>query len=149
MDYTMLFLNIPIVTEFPDIPVEKSDIKLGNRYVWINGSKPKEICDFLSEVRLHHRIHKDSKYALTLYKGNGEEIVVNLKKSKNVAKTVIVSSENLEDIDRKISLKKMVSVGISPFEEELKFILNGKILVFDFTKVDDDDHDDLIKDLMS
>jgi len=139
MDYSLLFLNIPISTALPMLEKESASFHHDNRYIWMGEIKPQELLKLSEEVRLHYQIPRTSNYALTYYDDDDKEVTINLKKSKNIQKTVIVSSDDLDDVDGKISIKAMISIGLCPFEETFTFPKRGKIMVFDFTQADEPD----------
>lgn len=111
------------------------------------------ICE---EIRLHHLIPREADYALVVYdftEGSSlhePSVTIGMKKSQNIEKTVIVTSEDLEDVDNKISIKAMESVALHPFQETFTFLKKGKIMVFDFTKTPDrSDIEDTMRDLFA
>lgn len=162
MDYSLLFDNAPITTTLPTLSKENANLHIGDRYIWLKEIKPQEVQQLCEEIRLHHHIPRVAGYALTVYDFNEDWVIlkdteevspsvtISLKKSKNIQKTVIVTSEDLEDVDKKISIKAMESVAFHPFEETFTFLKKGKIMVFDFTAaLENSDVDDAMNDLLA
>lgn len=132
MDYTLLFDKEMIKTPLEFI-IEKVDtcFKSEKRIIFFPGKYDSPIVD---EICKKYDIPRDSRFTLSCYQQSGIWII-NLRKSKQVTHTVIISNIDLIEDQNKITLKKGEAICLKPFNEQFVFTVSpGTIIyMFDFS----------------